>query len=331
MDVYTNQGIVFRKSTGLYTVKTEDSNIVTCTISTKLRKQLIYPTRDRSSLGFLNVQSVGDIKLVDPIAVGDKVNFMDSQDGTGHIIEVHPRTSKLTRRAPGNKPLEQIIIANADQVVVVTACAQPKPKWQFIDRYLASAEASGLQAVIIMTKTDLLKAKAKQKVMEAVDDYRKVGYEVLLTSSEHREGLDEVIALLKDKLSAFVGMSGVGKTTLLNAIQPELGLSIGRINERIDKGRHTTTHLEMFELDFGGQIIDTPGMKQFGLWNTEPHEVALLFREFMPYLGACKFGASCSHDHEPDCAVKKAIEAGEISPRRHQSYIYLRKYIYAED
>ena len=326
LDVNINQGTVFRKSTGLYTVNAKNGKTVTCSISTKLRKELVYPTRDRSSLGFLNVQSVDDIKMVDPVAVGDVVSFMDMEDGTGHITQVLPRKSKLTRRAPGQKPIEQVIIANADQVITVFAAAQPKPKWHLLDRYLVSAEATDLPVAIVITKMDLVRGtKAESKLEAMLDTYRAIGYPVYLTSSENGEGLDEVKALLKDKLSAFVGISGVGKTTLLNAIQSGLGLAVGRINEKIDKGRHTTTHLEMFSLEFGGDLIDTPGMKQFGLWNIDPMDVQNLFREFTPYLGMCKFGASCTHDHEPQCAIKEVVEDGTISEARYKSYVRVMK------
>jgi ribosome biogenesis GTPase len=331
MDMYTNQGVVFRKSTGIYHINADDGKVVACTISSRLRKKLIYPDRDPSSLGYFKVVDVEDIELVDPVAVGDVVAFTDAGDGSGMITEIEPRRSQLTRRAPGSKPLEQVIVANVDQVVTVFASAQPKPKWNMLDRYLAGAETSNVPVIIVLNKHDLVRGrKAESELSAIMDAYRKIGYTVLFTCAQDGTGVDTLRHLLADKLSAFIGMSGVGKTTLLNAVQPGLGLAIGRINVRIDKGRHTTTQLEMFPLEGGGHIVDTPGMKVFGLWQVEPEDIDDLYREFGPYLGRCKFGASCTHDHEPECAVKQAVGDGQISQRRYDSYLYLRQYIYAE-
>lgn len=330
--MYTNEGVVFKKSTGIYTVHTADGQIVTCTISSRLRKQLIYPMRDPSSLGYFKVVDVKDIHEVDPVAVGDKVTFTDADDGTGMISEVQVRRSKLTRRAPGPKPLEQVVVANADQIVAVFAAAQPAPTWHMLDRYLAGAEASDIPAVICIAKMDLVRGKkAEHKILEVVDEYREIGYTVLLTSTASGEGIDSARDLLAGKISALVGKSGVGKTTLLNAIQPELGLRVGEVNENLDKGRHTTTYLEMFPLDVGGAVVDTPGMKTFGLWDVDESDIPLLFREFVAHVGGCKFGASCTHEHEPGCAVKRAVADGHISQRRYDSYLVLREHIYAEE
>lgn len=328
--------IVYKKSTGIYTLKTPGGDMVTCSISSRLRKRLIYPSRDPSSLGYYAVVDVGAIEMVDPVAIGDEVIFTPGQGDspTGMITEIMPRRAKLTRQAAGEKPLEQVIAANVDQVLIVTAAAQPKPRWGLVDRYLVAAEADELDAVICITKLDLVRRKAMDSLLEVVGDYRRMGYKVLLTSSVDAsvapDDLDAVRGLLKDRVSVLVGMSGVGKTTLLNAVQPELGLRVGEINVNIEKGRHTTTHLEMFPLDFGGSIIDTPGMKIFGLWKIEPEDIAYLFPDMAPHATRCKFGASCTHSHEPRCAVKAAVEAGEISQRRYESYLYLYQYIHAE-
>ncbi|MBC7870010.1 MAG: ribosome small subunit-dependent GTPase A [Chitinophagaceae bacterium] len=332
VDMYTNQGVVFKKSTGIYNLNSEDGKTVVCTISNRLRKRLIYPERDESSLTWFRVVDVEDIQMVDPVAIGDQVIFTDAGDGTGVITEILPRKSQLTRRAMGSKALEQVIVANVDQIVTVIAAAQPKPKWNMLDRYLASAEASDIPATVVITKLDLVRGKkTEREIMDVADDYAAIGYTVLLTSAADGQGVGAVKQILAGKLSALIGMSGVGKSTLLNAIQPELGLKVGEINTNIDKGRHTTTHLEMFALDCGGSIVDTPGMKLFGLWNTESEDIPGLFREFAPYDGTCKFGASCTHAHEPGCAIKKAVEKGAISQRRYDSYIHLRDYIYAEE
>ncbi len=296
-------GIVFKKSTGSYTVNVNGRS-VTCAISNRLRKVLLYPIADLSSIPHHRVQKVEDIKMVDPIAVGDEVTFIDAGDGSGMITEVLPRRSKLTRRAVNGKPVEQVIAANIDRVVAVIAAAQPNPKWGMLDRYLASAEACELPALICITKMDALKDKHLREVMDVVEDYRRIGYPVILTSASEGLGIEAIRSELAGQHSAFVGMSGVGKTTLLNAIQPGLGLRVGEINLNLDKGRHTTTGLEMFPLDFGGGIVDTPGMKVFGFWDVESSDVALLFREMAPYVGQCRFGLDCHHATEPRLHVR---------------------------
>ncbi len=331
MDTHLNQGTVYKKSKGLYTVQTLSGEIVQCTISSRLRKQLIYPTRDRSSLGYLVVDKVEDITVIDPVAVGDIVRFSDAMNNQGHITEVRPRRSKLARRAFGERATEQVIVANVDQVIPVVSVASPKPRWHLVDRYLASAEASAVPVVICLTKLDLVKSKkAEHKIMDVVEDYRNIGYQVILTSMVDGVGIEIMHDLLKGQVSALLGLSGVGKTSLLNAIEPDLGLRVGEVNERIEKGRHTTTHLEMFPLAIGGAVIDTPGIKVFGLWQIESDEVAELFREFASYFGECKFGANCLHDQEPECAIKDAVASGKISQRRYESYLKLRQYIYAQ-
>jgi ribosome biogenesis GTPase len=159
---------------------------------------------------------------------------------------------------------------------------------------------------------------------EGIQLYRDIGYEVVRTSALTGEGLGEFRNALKDKVSVFVGKSGVGKTTLLNAIQPELGLAVQKVSAKSGKGKHTTSNLEMFELSFGGFLIDTPGMREFGLWNAEDTDMASLFREMRPYLDECRFGSGCSHSHEPGCAVKEAVESGRVSQSRYESYLKMR-------
>lgn len=324
MNTDTTQGFVFKKSIGTYFVKNEAGDTVTCTISNKLRKQLIYPMRDPSSLGYFKVVDVEDIRMVDPVAIGDRVEYIISGEETGHIVRVMDRTSKLTRPAAGDEHLEQVIVANADQIIATIAAAQPAPKWNLMDRYVASAEASEVEAIICITKMDLVRGKkAEREIMQMADEYTRIGYRVVLTSSSSGEGIDELRAVLQGKLSALIGKSGVGKSSLLNAVQPGLGIKVSEVSTYNNKGRHTTTSLEMYPLDFGGHLVDTPGMKVFGLWDVDEGEVALLYREMAPFVGTCKFGLSCMHDHEPDCAVRKAVDQGKVSKRRYESYLRL--------
>ena len=320
------EGTVFKKLQGHYFVYT-GNEIVTCSISNRLRKYLQYPTSDPTGGTLRRVQKVHDIRMVDPVAVGDVVRFLSLDDGTGHIKEIAPRRNKLIRQAAGEKALEQIIATNVDQIIPIIAAANPKPKWQMLDRALAMIEQSGIPGLICLTKTDLDK---RGKALETVQIYEDIGYPVIRSSTVTEEGVDEFKAVIAGKTSVLIGMSGVGKTTLLNAVQPGLGLRVNEVSDATDKGKHTTTHLEMFPLDVGGGIVDTPGMKVFGLWGIDPTNLDELFIEMRPFIGQCQFGLSCTHIHEPACPVKDAVERGQISALRYQNYQTVFKYIQAQ-
>ena len=316
-------GVVFRKTLGHYTVHTKGREI-DCSLSSLIHKQLIFPTADPASLRH-TVQEVREIDHVDPVAIGDRVRYVEAGEGRGMIVEVLPRDSKLSRPAPmpGQRVFEQVIVSNADLVLPVFSVANPTPKWGLLDRYLVSAEAADLPALIVINKLDL--AWKNPGFAEEIEIYRRIGYPVLLVSAATGEGIQELRQALQDKLSVMVGKSGVGKTSLLNAIQPGLGQRVKAVsNGELGKGRHTTTHLEMFKLDFGGALVDTPGIREFGLWNIAVEELAYLFPEMADYVGRCRFGLSCRHDQEPGCAIRKAVMAEAISPYRYQSYMNLR-------
>lgn len=313
-------GVVFRKSLGHYTVRINGQEI-DCELSSRLHKELIYYT---SAALKHKVQSVREVDHADPIAIGDEVIFLDAGPGRGLIIEVLGRRSRLSRPlpVPGQRVFEQVIVSNADQVLTVFSAANPTPKWGLLDRYLVTAEAADLPARIIITKMDL--AHKNESLEKDLDVYRRIGYPIHLVCSETGEGLDELRQALHGNMSVLIGKSGVGKTSLMNAIQPGLGLRVKEVSQGdVGKGRHTTTHLQMFELDFGGRLVDTPGMREFGLWNISREELAVLFPEMGPYLGQCKFGLSCKHDTEPGCTIRKAVVAEQVSPHRYQSYLRL--------
>jgi len=313
-------GVVYRKTLGQYGVRS-DGQVVDCALSNKLRKQLVYPIADPSSLR-RRVMAVEDIRAVDPVAIGDVVRFVDAGPGMGMITEVLPRKNKLVRRAAGPKPLEQVIVANVDQVVAIVAASHPAPKWELLDRYLAAAESLGLPTLALITKLDLVTPEALTTEVQA---YRQIGYQVLLTSVITGKGLDALKDALSERVSVLVGPSGVGKTSLLNALQPGLGQRVGAVSHSNHKGKHTTTHLELFALDWGGGLVDTPGMREFGLWDVAGEDLAAAFPEMRHYLGRCQFGLGCSHAHEPGCVIKEAVAAGHIHGRRYQSYLRMRE------
>lgn len=316
------EGTVFKKLQGHYFVHT-GSETITCSMSNRLRKYFQYPTSDPASGTLRGVQKVHDIRMVDPVAVGDIIRFTLMNDGTGHIKEIAPRRNKLIRQAAGEKALEQIIAANVDQIIPIIAAANPKPKWQQLDRALAMIEQSGIPALICLTKTDLDKRGKSREVSQIYED---IGYPIVRSSTVTGEGVDEFNAAIAGKTSVLIGMSGVGKTTLLNAVQPGLGLRVNEVSEATDKGKHTTTHLEMFPLDGGGGVVDTPGMKIFGLWDIDASALDELYPEMEPYIGRCQFGLSCSHTHEPDCLVKDAVADGSISELRYKNYKKIYQY-----
>ncbi len=316
-------GIVYKKTTGHYTVHA-GGRVITCTMSNRLRKQLIYPLADPNSLRHV-VREVEELDVIDPIAVGDEVHFVEAAEGSAMIVEVLPRRNRLARKSavamPTAHPFEQVIVANVDQVAPVFAAAAPPPKWNLLDRYLVSAASLDLPALIVITKFDLLKkASERDELLANVELYRQLGYPVVLTSTVNQEGLDDLQAALQNRVSVFVGKSGVGKSSLLNAIQPGLGLRVNQVSEVTGKGKHTTTHLEMFPLEGGGAIVDTPGMREFGLWDVESDELALFFPEMRPLVGTCKFGLNCRHIEEPGCAIRSAVNRGQVAPRRYESY-----------
>jgi ribosome biogenesis GTPase / thiamine phosphate phosphatase len=319
-------GVVFRKSLGHYTVHTlRGGREIDCTLSSLIHKQLIFPTADPASLRHV-VQEVREISHVDPVAIGDHVRYVDAGNGQGRIVEVLPRESKLSRPAPvpGQRVFEQVIVANVDLILPVFSVASPTPKWGLLDRYLISAEAAGIPALIVINKLDL--AWKNPDFDEEIGIYRRIGYAVLLVSATTGEGIEELKQALQGKQSVLVGKSGVGKTSLLNTIQPGLGQRVKAVSKgELGKGRHTTTHFEMFKLDFGGALVDTPGIREFGLWDVTAEELAYLFPEMADYVGRCKFGLSCQHDSEPGCAIRKAVMAEAISPYRYQSYMNLRR------
>jgi ribosome biogenesis GTPase len=237
------------------------------------------------------------------------------------IEQVEERASALGRRAPGRAPRAKVIVANVDQVVVVFAAARPEPHLRMLDRFLVLCESSGLEAVIVANKVDVA---GEARAREIFSVYETVGYPVLYTAARSGLGVDALGERVCGRISAFTGPSGVGKSSLLNALQPGLALRVAAVSEAVNKGRHTTVTAQLVPLECGGYVADTPGLRELGLWGVPEEELPLYFPEFGPYLGTCRFGNSCTHTHEPGCAVRAAVEAGEIAPSRFESYQRMR-------
>lgn len=250
------------------------------------------------------------------VAVGDHVWFRPSGEDQGLIERVEPRSGVVTR---GYRRREHIIASNIDQILIVSSFEQPGLKLALIDRYLISAEKGGVRPVIVLNKADLVDLADYQWV---VGLYSLLGYETFVTSAADGRGLERLRAILAEGATALSGQSGVGKSSLLNAVQPGLNLRVGEVSDWTFKGKHTTTTAELIRLPAGGYVVDTPGLRQFELWGVEPSEVEGYFVEFRPYIPLCKF-PDCSHTHEAGCAVKDAVHWGQIHVGRYESYLKL--------
>jgi ribosome biogenesis GTPase len=248
------------------------------------------------------------------VATGDRVWFRPAPNEEGLIERVEPRHGLLTRASKGR---EHVLVANVDQVVIVVSLVEPELKPHLIDRYLVSAEQGGITPIICLNKADLVNPVAFQPFVGA---YSQLGILLLLTSATAGQGIDRLRACLPGRETVFAGQSGVGKSSLLNAIQPGLGLQVGHISEATQKGRHTTTTAQLLRLEGGGWVVDTPGIRQFQLWDILPEELEGFFPEFRPYVPFCVY-PDCTHTHEDRCAVKQAVDRRQISVRRYTSYL----------
>lgn len=257
----------------------------------------------------------------DVISIGDIVQITLLPEGTGVIEEIEPRKSELVRMDPTPRgEYRQILLSNPDQIVAVFACTQPEPHLRMLDRFLVIAEKWGLQAVIIANKVDLVGKRIAKQIFA---DYPPLGYPVIFTSAVKGEGIEELKKALKGKISALAGPSGVGKSSLMNMVQPGLGLAVREVSSRKDRGKHTTVVREMFPLEGGGFVADLPGIRKLSLWDTQPEELDGYFPELRELVRHCQFN-DCAHFEEPGCAVIQAVEQGNVSPERYESYLRLR-------
>ncbi|MBK7711271.1 MAG: ribosome small subunit-dependent GTPase A [Bacteroidales bacterium] len=295
------KGIVLKSTGSRYRILCNDGKIIECSIKGKLR--------------------IKELRTTNPVAVGDNVLFeYDSRSGSGVITEVLDRTNYILRKASNLSKHSQIIAANIDQVFLMITIILPETPVEFIDRFLITAEAYRIPATIIINKTDLYGEPEieKMKYLEAL--YGKIGYDSVRLSLREMTGLDTLKSRMKDKISLVSGNSGVGKTTLLNAFDPDLNLKTGEISDYHKQGKHITTFPEMHRMPFGGFVVDTPGMKGFGVVDMEKSEIYHFFREIFRISKNCKFN-NCLHLDEPGCAVRTAVENGDIDFLRYRSYL----------
>lgn len=314
----TAQGIVVRAGRGRYIVHTDSGRILPCQLRGNLKKNLTYPESPNRRQ---RVERAKKRRETDPIAVGDRVDIRVEEGGGSGVIEVvQPRRAQLSRRS-GNERERQTMVANLELAVIVFAAAEPRPDLWKLDRFLVLAEDSELAALIVLNKADLA---APEEIEAVAAPYRRIGYDVVATSVRTGAGIEDLRARLTGRLSAFCGPSGVGKSSLLNALQPGLSLKTGEVGTITFKGRHTTVATELLPLTFGGWVADTPGLRQVEFWDLEASEVIFCFPEMAPHAGRCRF-ADCRHREEPGCAIRAAVEAGEIDARRYESFLEMAK------
>jgi len=298
-------GIVYKSTGSWYTIKTNLGAVYQCRIKGKFRLK--------------------GIKSTNPIAVGDIVDFeleTNNDDVTGVIHEIHERSNYIVRKSVNLSKQTHIIASNIDQVFLLITIDNPPTFTSFIDRFLVTAEAYSIKTVLLFNKVDTYDEATLDEVRYLAHVYRKIGYECIGVSAITGKNIDKVKSLMIDKVSMFAGHSGVGKSTLVNAIEPDLDLKTKAISTQHSQGQHTTTFAEMFDLSFGAKIIDTPGIKGFGIVDMDKEEVGDYFPEFFELKQDCKFN-NCLHKEEPKCAVKAALDKDEVSFSRYRSYLQI--------
>ena len=298
------KGVVIKSTGSWYVVRLENGEHIDARIKGKFR--------------------IKGIKSTNPIAVGDVVILKSEEDGTAVISGIDKRKNYIIRKSVNLSKRSHILAANVDQAILIVTLSQPKTYTAFIDRFLVSAEAYHIPTTIIFNKIDIYSEEEKEELAFLKYSYESIGYNCLTVSALEQTNIDAVKAIMKDKVSVVSGHSGVGKTTLLNTVEPSLDLKTSEISEMHQQGKHTTTFAEMFELNFGGFLIDTPGIKAFGLIDFKKEELSHYFLEMRGLLNDCHFN-NCVHINEPKCAVKEALENDKISAFRYNNYVSIYK------
>lgn len=293
-------GLVMKSTGSWYLVKAENGDVLECRLKGKIR--------------------LDDRKTTNPVAVGDVVDVEISSDGSNQIAKIHPRRNYIIRKSINLSKQAHILASNLDQAILVATLVAPRTSLGFIDRFLVTAEAYDIPAKIVFNKRDILDGESLALQQEIINLYSSIGYECYSVSALNQQDVDGIKNLLKNKTTLIAGHSGVGKSTLVNAIEPNLELRTGDISSAHLKGTHTTTFAELFPLSFGGNIIDSPGIKELGLVEMKKEEVGHYFPEIRERMAECKFN-NCLHVNEPKCAIIQAVEDGEISQERYQSYL----------
>ena len=294
------QGTVIKSSGSVYGVRAIDGTVVDCRVKGNFRLK--------------------GIRSTNPVAVGDNVIFDMREDGTAYIVDILERKNYIVRKASNLSKQSHILAANLDLCFLIVTVSHPVTATTFIDRFLASAEAYRVPVVIVFNKTDLYNNTEQEELEYLTALYESIGYRCLHTSTVTNSGIDTLKEMMQGKTSLFAGNSGVGKSSLVNAISPEIVAKVGEISKTHDTGMHTTTYTEMFEFMPDSYIVDTPGVKGFGTFDMEVEEISHYFVEFFELSKDCRYG-NCTHTHEPGCAVLEALERGEIAPSRYQSYL----------
>lgn len=295
------EGKIIRTTGSHYTICTNDNEIFECRIKGSFRMK--------------------NIKSTNPIAVGDIVDFiMPTPTIEGVITKIHNRKNTLVRRSTNLSKRSQIIASNIDQAFLIATIAFPRTSTGFIDRFLVTTEAHQIPTIIVFNKIDIYNQEAQEFANEIKAIYENIGYKCIEVSAKRGDNIEQLREIMKDKTTLLSGHSGVGKSALINAIDSNLNLKTGHISEAHLKGMHTTTFAEMFPLSFGGDIIDTPGIKEFGMFDFKKEEVGLYYPEMKARLKDCQY-YNCTHEHEPKCAIKEAVEKGEISIERYSNYL----------
>lgn len=295
-----DKGLVIRNTGSWYLVKTDDGQLIECKIKGNFRLK--------------------GIKSTNPVAVGDRVQIKKNNEGTAFITEIEDRKNYIIRRSSNLSKQSHIIASNLDQCMLVVTINYPETSTTFIDRFLASAEAYRVPVCIVFNKTDRYSEDENRYLEGIINLYNHIGYQCFKVSALNNTGVEDIKKALVGKITLFSGHSGVGKSTLINAILPEQNLKTGEISAAHNKGMHTTTFSEMFPVDGNGYIIDTPGIKGFGTLDMKDEEVGHYFKEIFEFSANCKYG-NCTHRHEPGCAVRDAVENHYISESRYASYL----------